>query len=143
MQNPKRSSAETDKNELLARAKAHRAVHILRENLSDIPDVQTWASVTGYSRNWLILRMKEEYDQTPMQIIRQFRYESIISGLLGDLDRTAYSIAIECGFRNESALSKFLRKHYDTTLRDLRVDIIQSRIKIQFQWVAPQLTNGK
>lgn len=143
MQNLNRRSIETDKSIVLARAKAHKAIHILRENLSGIPDVQTWANATGYSRNWLIMRMQEEYDLTPTQIIRQFRYESIISELLGDLDRTAYSIAIECGFRNESALSKFLRKYYDTTLRHLRVDIIQSRIEIQFQWVAPQLTNGK
>ena len=127
----------------LNQIKTLRAIHILRENLSDIPDVQSWADETGYSRNWLIIRMKEMYSKTPTEVLRSCRYEAILTVLTGNIDQTAYSIAVECGLRDEVSLSKFLRKYYDTTLSELKVEIYEKRTSPSPLWISPDLTNGK
>lgn len=136
-------SASQYSSQHLNQIKTLRAIHILKENLADIPDVQTWADETGYSRNWLIIRMKEMYSKTPAEILRSFRYEAILTVLSDNSDQTAYSIAIECGLRDEVSLSKFLRRHFDTTLSELKVEMYEKRVGSNPVWISPDLTNGK
>tara|TARA_R100001143_G_scaffold63475_1_gene70812 strand:+ start:389 stop:748 length:360 start_codon:yes stop_codon:yes gene_type:complete len=99
------------------------AQKILRDDIEEIPDVNTWAKKLGISTRWLSKIMKEEYGASPKKLLRMRRYESIRDCIDRDLEMTGFCIAIESGLKDEHALYKFLSTHYNTGLKKLRREI--------------------
>lgn len=99
------------------------AQKILRDDIEEIPDVNTWAKKLGITTRWLSKIMKQEYGSSPKKILRVRRYESIRECIDRDLEMTGYCIAVESGLKDEQALYKFLSTHYNTGLKKLRREI--------------------
>ena len=103
--------------------KAQMAQKILRDDIEEIPDVNSWAKKLGISTRWLSKIMKQEYGSSPKKLLRLRRYESIRECIDRDLEMTGYCIALESGLKDEQALYKFLSTHYNTGLKKLRREI--------------------
>lgn len=108
----------------LVKYKVRKAVELLKDEIQSIPDVQTWAEEAGVSKRWLCKAMKKEHGTSPKVLLRKRRYIVLVKCLTQDPELTGYCIAREVGLSDEKALYKFLSSHYDTTLTQLREEII-------------------
>jgi len=104
----------------IRKLKLDRIVELLRRDLSSIPDVNTWALQAGVSTSWLLYTVKSEYNVTPKVFLKNIRFRQISNHIIEDFEITGYELALETGLRDEVALSKFLRRHFDTSLVKLK-----------------------
>lgn len=108
--------------------KCEHSVRLLEERIADIPDVQTWASESGVSRRWLSKSMKLVYGKSPKIILREMKYEKVVWLISEEgVDASCYSVAVDTGFGNEIALSKFLKAFYETNFTKLKVEIVNEK----------------
>lgn len=108
------------RSKTIRKLKLKRIVKLLRRELSSIPDVNTWALQAGVSTSWLLYAIKSEYNVTPKVYLKNLRFERISDHIIEDFEITGYELALETGLRDEVALSKFLRRHFDTSLVTLK-----------------------
>lgn len=118
-----------EKQNPLVTYKVNKAVEILKEEIQSIPDVQTWASEAGVSTRWLCKAMKNEHGNSPKILLRKKRYKVLFNNLKEDPELSGYCLAREIGLSDEKSLYKFLSNHYDTTLTQLRDDIIKASLE--------------
>lgn len=111
----------------LTSLKVEKAIHLLDKRIGEIPDVQTWAEEVGVSRRWLCKYMKREYNKSPKIIIRDTRFKVIKECLRKDCEMTGYCAASEAGLSDENALYKFLSTHFDTSITQLRIEILKQK----------------
>lgn len=111
---------EYQKRETIRKLKLNRIVKLLRRDLGSIPDVNTWALQAGVSTSWLLYSVKSEYNVTPKIFLKNLRFKQISDHIIEDFEITGYELALETGLRDEVALSKFLRRHFDTSLVKLK-----------------------
>ncbi|HLR89443.1 MAG TPA: helix-turn-helix domain-containing protein [Balneolaceae bacterium] len=136
MVNERGNIGQTDKVNPLIRFKCDKAVQLLRYGTFDIPDVQTWAEKAGVSRRWLCRSMKVVYGKPPKIILREMRYEKVVLSIREHgLNAGCYATAVDVGFSNDAALSRFLSSFYDTTFTKLKEDIVLGRIRVSFVWL--------
>lgn len=125
MNEEKESAKQTNKQKSLLEYKAEKAVRILEERIADIPDVQTWAKEAGWSRRWLCKSMKEVYEKSPQILIREKRFKKVVWLICDEgIQACCYSVAVEAGFKSETALSKFLSKYHETNFTSLKVNLL-------------------
>ena len=108
--------------------KVRKAIKILTENVESISDVQSWAKEAGVSTRWLCKAIKRESGNSPKVFLRNKRYKILVKILSEDPELTGYHLAREIGLSDEKALYKFLSTHYNTTLTQMRVEIIKVRL---------------
>ncbi len=120
--------AQENKQSSYVRYKAKQAYQIIIDNLSSISDVQTWAEEAGVSQRWLCRVMKKAYGNSPKVLLRKRRYVELVTCLTENPELSGYYLAREIGLRDEKALYKFLSIYYDTTLTQLREDVIKARM---------------
>lgn len=108
--------------------KTKQAHKIIFNDLSSIPDVQTWAEEAGVSRRWLCKAMKKEHGNSPKKLLRKRRYMVLLKSLKEDPDITGYCLAREVGLSDEKSLYKFLSSHYGTSLTKLRNELMKERL---------------
>lgn len=113
-------SVENQDRETIRQLKLDRIVKLLRRELSSIPDVKTWAFQAGVSTSWLLYSVKSEYNVTPKVFLKNLRFKHISDHIIEDFEITGYELALETGLADEVALSKFLRRHFDTSLVKLK-----------------------
>ena len=106
--------------------KARSVYSELELNIHRIDSVETWAQLTGVSRSWLYKVMNELYGKNPKILVREKRFEKMISILKNDPEATGFFVAVEAGLKDEQALYKFLSRYYKTSLTRLRVGVIKS-----------------
>lgn len=111
---------EHQKRQTIRKLKLEKIVQLLRRELSSIPDVNTWALQAGVSTSWLLYSVKSEYNITPKVFLKNLRFRRISDHIIEDFEITGYELALETGLRDEVALSKFLRRHFDTSLVKLK-----------------------
>ena len=111
---------KTQGRKTIRKLKLERIVRLLRRELSSIPDVNTWALQAGVSTSWLLYSVKSEYKVTPKVFLKNLRFKRISDDIIKDIEVTGYELALEAGLRDEVALSKFLRRHFDTSLVKLK-----------------------
>jgi len=108
-------------------SRCEQAVGLLKEKIADIPNVQSWARETGVSREWLYKNMKKIYGKSPKVIVRNVRYKKVIQLIKRDgLEAASYAVAVEAGLRDASALSKFLKLHFDKNFTRLKEEILEN-----------------
>lgn len=105
--------------------KCEQAIRVLDERIAAIPDVKRWAEEAGVSREWLCKSLKTVYDKPPKVIIREVKYEKVVR-LIQEvgIEAGCYSVAVDAGFRNATALSKFLSSFYGTNFTNLKAEIM-------------------
>lgn len=120
---------QSDKQNIryLMEIKAGQVKAMLMENIADIPDTNKWAEMAGISRKGLNILMKKVYTKTPKLILRELKYEQIIQLIEKQgLNAGSFAVAIDAGFRNHEALSKFLIRHYGTNFTRLKVEVLKN-----------------
>lgn len=124
------------KNQTLNSYKAKKAVHVLLSRPEKIRNVQDWAHNACISEDWLRKILRKKYSKSPKQIIREVRFETIVSLIAEDgWEATADSVAIDCGVgKNSKALHKFLKRDYDTTFTQLRQKVFTGKRVVKFIW---------
>lgn len=127
----------TTKSELNSfnRYKAEKAVQILIENIEAISNVQSWALKVKVSRGWLCKAMKEDYEKTPHEIIREVRYEKMLQVLENNIEATCYCVARNSDLPTEDALRMFLRRYKGTNFRKLRRKILTGDFEMEWKWL--------
>ena len=137
MDNMRLNEKGTTKSEFNSfnRYKAEKAVQILIENIEAISNVQSWASKVRVSRGWLCKSMKENYEKTPNEIIREVRFEKMVQVLGSDIEATSYCVAKNSGLPTEGALRMFLRRYKRTNFRKLRRNILANKLEVEWQWL--------
>jgi|AntRauTorckE6833_2_1112554.scaffolds.fasta_scaffold04424_4 AraC-like DNA-binding protein len=115
--------------------KYQEAVQILEERIADIPDVQGWASEVGLSRRWLCKSMKSVYGKAPKIILREMKYEKVVTLIIEDwINANCYSVAVDAGFGNAKSVSRFLSSFFNTNFTELKMDLLKGDVQIDFQW---------
>lgn len=117
--------AQENKQTSYVRYKAKQAYQIIIDDLSSITDVKSWAEEAGVSTRWLCKTMKKVYGNSPKVLLRKRRYIVLVRCLIEDPDHPGYYLGREVGLIDEKALYKFLSSHYDTTLTQLRDEILE------------------
>ena len=135
------TNKQTNKRNSLKYHKAGEAIGILIQNIADIPDVQRWAEAAGVSRGWLWYTMKEVYNKAPGEILKEVRFEKIAQLLKEDIHAISYSIARDCGFRNDDSMRKFLSTNYGYTYKTLKDQLINGNLDIGGNWLDKIWTN--
>lgn len=102
------------------------AVKFLQEKIDSTPNVNHWASAYGVSESWLYQNVKRHYSVTPYSIIKKIRYDKICLSVAQDINITGYAVAIDAGLNDEVSVSKFLRRHFNTTLNELKLNLIKN-----------------
>jgi len=127
------NSAQRAKSLIEYRCK--QAILLLREHITEIPNVQSWAKQAGISRRWLCKSMKTVYGKPPKVILREVKYEKMVLLILEEgLDASCYSVAVDSGFGSAKNGSRFLSSHYNTTFTELKMDLLKEDIHINFLW---------
>ncbi|CAN5701956.1 hypothetical protein BH23THE1_BH23THE1_30670 [soil metagenome] len=72
--------------------------------------------------------MKKEHGHSPKILLRKRRYIVLVKCLTKDPELSGYYLAREIGLRDEKGLYKFLLSHYETTLTQLRENIIKASL---------------
>jgi hypothetical protein len=71
--------------------------------------------------------MKKMHGEPPKMIVRNVRYKKVIQLIKRDGPEAAsYAVALEAGLRDASALSKFLKSHFDTNFTRLKDKILKN-----------------
>lgn len=134
------SNKTTNKPKTLLEYRTKQAVRLLEEHIADIPNVQYWAVKAGVSRSWLCKSMKVIYGKSPKIILREMKYEKVVRLIQEqNLEAGCYSIAVDAGFRNASALSKFLSAYHDSNFTELKTEIITEEEHLTFNWLGKML----
>ncbi|MGF1670145.1 MAG: hypothetical protein ACFCU6_06835 [Balneolaceae bacterium] len=107
--------------------KARSVYSELDSNIHRIHSVDKWAELAGVSRSWLNEVMNRNYGKSPKFLIRDKRYEKIISVLRNNPDATGFFVASAAGLRDEKALYKFLSKYHKTNFTRLRLEILNGK----------------
>ncbi len=108
--------------------KTRSVYSVLQLNIHMIDSVESWAGLSGVSRSWLYKAMNDSYGKNPKLLIREKRFEKMITVLKNDPEATGYCIAAEAGLQDEQALYKFLSRYYETNLTKLRIEVIKSKL---------------
>lgn len=126
-----------EKQNLLAEYRVKKALQVLKKDIKSIPTVKAWADEACVSREWLYKSMKDVYTKSPKRILREIRYEKVVQSIqnLG-LESSSYSVAVDAGFRDEKALSKFLSSFYRTNFTLLKTDILKGKVRVDFIWLS-------
>lgn len=136
MQDEKISVKQASKSNTLLEYRAKRVVRQLEEHIAAIPNVQCWAEEAGVSRRWLCKSMKEVYRVPPKIILREMKYEKVVRLIQEqNLEAGCYSVAVDAGFKNAAALSKFLSAFYGSNFTDLKFKILNGKTRIAFTWL--------
>lgn len=123
------------KNKLLE-LKVDKTVELLKSEIQFIPDVQTWASVAGFSREWLYKSIKIIHDLSPKVILREIRYEKIIVLIKKkDINASCYCVAVESGLKDGKALSKFLSNNFNTNFTILKQKVLKGNEHYKYRWL--------
>ncbi|MEX0662892.1 MAG: helix-turn-helix domain-containing protein [Balneolaceae bacterium] len=122
--------AQESKQSSYVRHKTKQAYQVIIDDLSSIPDVQTWAEEAGVSTRWLSKAMKKEHGKSPKVLLRKQRYTVLVKCLTEDPELKSYYLAREIGLSDEKALYKLLSSYYDTTLTELRDEIIEKSANV-------------
>jgi|AntRauTorcE11897_2_1112592.scaffolds.fasta_scaffold00117_23 AraC-like DNA-binding protein len=115
--------------------KSEKAVQVLIANIDAIPNVQSWALKVKVSRGWLCKAMKENYEKTPNEIIREVRYEKMIQVLGSDIEATCYCVARDSGLPTGDSMRMFLKRYKGTNFRKLRRNILSDNLDVEWQWL--------
>jgi len=110
------------------------ASEYLKNNLKNIPNIQTWAAEMGWSRASFCRRFKQMYGVTPGKKMAATRKQKLEELLFNDPACPAEILAGELGLPSAASLCKYLSRHFNTTLRNLRK---QAR---ELQWLHKQQT---
>ena len=109
----------------LTKLKCKQALTLLESSISVIPDVNSWAAETGVSRRWLCKSMKLVYGKSPQILIREKRFKKVVWLICDEgIQAGCYSVAVEAGFKSETALSKFLSKYHETNFTSLKANLL-------------------
>lgn len=96
---------------------------ILLKNLNEIQTVTNWANQMGYnSSKYFSRKIRDLYGKRPKQIIIELRLQRIREYLKGSNNQIFYWVAIESGFKNDTSLYKFVRRHTGKSLSELRYE---------------------
>lgn len=96
-----------------------------KEHIRRIATVRDLAKMMGYSRSYFSTRVKEYYEKTPAEIIREVRFKKIREAILKYPYETSRAIAERAGLRGgHPALYKFLNTHWDTNFTELRKKLL-------------------
>lgn len=86
-----------------------KAETYLLEGPLDGSSISKAATEAGLSRHHFLRLFHEVYGVTPQQVIDRRRLEEA-KKLLADLNRSVLEVAVEVGFTNASAFSRFFRR---------------------------------
>ena len=116
-------------NRELNRQKALEALKILNRDISSIRYVSDWADAACVSPEWLRKKMNLIYGKAPCKIIREVRYEVILSLIVKQgVNITSVEVAIDSGVGQTSdSLYKFLKRYYGVTFTELKEKILIKR----------------
>lgn len=104
-----------------------KSIGVLDKNLKEISNVSEWAKYMGYSRSYFSTRFAECFGESPLDCLCRVRYRKLHKAILQYPHKTSRAIAQEIGLRDEQALYKFLRKHYDTNFTEVREKLLNGR----------------
>jgi len=79
--------------------------------------------------------MREVYNKAPGEILKEVRFEKIAQLLKEDIHAISYSIARDCGFRNDDSMRKFLSTNYGYTYKTLKDQLINGNLDIGGNWL--------
>ena len=97
-----------------------RCFMVLHANLRNIQTVKHWADHLGVTRSSLSRLLKVYADQTPLELMRRVRYNTLVELIENYPDIKSYAAAQECGLMDEKSLYKFLKKYYGISFTELR-----------------------
>jgi len=116
--------------------KVRKAIKILRNNVVEIQSVQGWADEVGVSRRWLCKSMKMVHNKSPKIILREVRYEKVVTLIRKDeIEASCYSVAVDAGFKKAKDVSRFLSTFYNTTFTELKMKLLKKEVQIDFFWL--------
>jgi len=97
----------------------NRAVDHMRDHLHEPLDLDGIAQAIGTSRRSLIRHFKRDLDRTPGEVLRSLRIETAVHQLKSTNTPIA-AIAAECGFSDQSHLTKRIKDVMGATPLELR-----------------------
>ncbi|NGP89630.1 helix-turn-helix domain-containing protein [Fodinibius halophilus] len=103
------------------------SLNILKKNLKQITSVQDWARYMGYSRSYFSTSFSEHFGETPYKCLCRVRYTQLHKATLQYPYKTSRAIAAEIGLKDEQALYKFLKRHYETNFTELREKLLYDK----------------
>lgn len=103
------------------------SIKILKNNIQEIPTVNSWAEFMGYSRSYFSTSFTGFFGETPSKCLCRIRYRQLHKKILKYPHKTSYAIACELGLKDEKALYKFLSRHYDTNFTEVRNKLMKKR----------------
>ncbi len=117
--------------------RAEKAFALLIEDIVEVRNVEDWASRACMSPDWLRKTIRKKYNKSPKQLLREVRYEKIVSLIEKRGWRSCGDeIAIDSGTgQNCKALHKFLSRHYDVTITDLREELLTGKRIVDYVWL--------
>lgn len=85
------------------------------------------------SRRWLCKSMKTVYGKTPKIILREMKYEKVVTLIREDgINANCYSVAIDAGFGKAKSVSRFLSSFFNTNFTELKIKLLQEDGLIDF-----------
>jgi len=124
-----------NKEKTLNGIRAEQLVRILLREISCIGSVKDWARQASIPESSLYRIIFYRYNRTPGAILKEIRYEQIISLIKQDVRSGAYCVALDSGFSSEAALRMFLRRCHNTNIRTLRKEVMTGKLQIKWTWL--------
>jgi len=117
------------RNRELDRHRASKALQLLIRDIAKIRYVSDWADAACVSPEWLRKKMNLIYGKAPSIIVREVRYEVILSLIVKQgVNLTSVEVAIDSGVGQTSdSLYKFLKRYYGVTFTELKEKILMKR----------------
>lgn len=104
---------------------AKRVHQILNVNIGKIKNVNHWAEMCGCSRCWLSRCIKSHFGKTPNELLREARYNAIISFIMHEPNALAvYAANNVAPHWCEKRLNSFLYNYKNTSFTKLRYKIM-------------------
>ena len=100
------------------------ALEVLEKHIIEIGTVAEWAEKMEYaSKDYFALNIRKTYHKTVFKLIIQERLESIKKEFLERPDAKLFSIALDLGFPDNTALYKFIKCHSGLTPTKFREQV--------------------
>jgi AraC-like DNA-binding protein len=101
-----------------------KSIEILKSNIQEIPTVNSWAELMGYSRSYFSTCFTHCFGEPPSKCLCRIRYRQLHKKILKYPHITSRAVACELGLKDEKALYKFLSRHYDTNFTEVREKLL-------------------
>jgi LacI family transcriptional regulator len=96
-----------------------RAVAFIREHLGEKMDLDRVAREAGTSRRSLIRSFHQDLGRNPGQVLRDLRLEMAVHDLKAS-EKPISAVAADCGFTDQSHLTRVIKEHMGMTPLELR-----------------------